>query len=402
MENSFILLCTVVFLNIFMNTNDLIASGNLAREQHKPEQAIAFYAQAFVQDPDHSGAFNNYGNVLREMGHAQRAIPFLETARLLDSSSVTAEFNLAVAHLMLGNYEQGWKLYESRWRYEHLEGTKPRLPKPEWSGEDLRDKTILVIGEQGLGDQIQFLRFCGNLQDRGAKIRLHVSPGIKPLLIDNSPAIIEVTCNAQDEIGAFDYWVAMMSLPRLLNMRLEHVQHYLQYVQPDTQRVKIWSERLGVTKNRMRIGIAWSGRRDSWINQHKSIPVETMAELVRKFPEHQWINLQVDASDEDIAVIKAAGVECYPGTINDFADTAALMHHLDLVISVDTATAHLAGAMGRPVWIPLNSYGPCWRWMQNRDDSPWYTTARLFRQEKYGDWSAPMTKIAKFLGFFKI
>jgi ADP-heptose:LPS heptosyltransferase len=101
-------------------------------------------------------------------------------------------------------------------------------------------------------------------------------------------------------------------------------------------------------------------------------------------------------------VIKAAGVECYPGTINDFADTAALMHHLDLVISVDTAAAHLAGAMGRPVWIPLNSYGPCWRWLQNRDDSPWYTTARLFRQEKYGDWSAPMAKIAKFLGFFKI
>jgi hypothetical protein len=402
MKNGFILPGMAVFLNIFMNTNDLIASGNLAREQHNPEQAIALYAQAFVQDPNHSGAFNNYGNVLREMGHTQRAIPFLETARLLDPASVTAEFNLAVAHLMLGNYEQGWKLYESRWRYEHLSGTKPQLPSPEWSGEDLRDKTILVIGEQGLGDQIQFLRFCGNLQDRGAKIRLHVSPGIKPLLINTPPAILEVTCNTEDVIGPFDYWVAMMSLPRLLNMRLENVQHYLQYVQPDPERVKVWSERLGISKHRMRIGVAWSGRKDSWINQHKSMPAATMAELVRKFPEHQWVSLQVDASDEDIAVVKAAGVECYPGTITDFADTAALMHHLDLVISVDTAAAHLAGAMGRPVWIPLNSYGPCWRWMQNRDDSPWYTTARLFRQEKYGDWSAPVARIAKFLGFFKI
>jgi tetratricopeptide (TPR) repeat protein len=237
MENSFILPGWAVFLNISINTNDLIASGNLAREQHNPEKAIAFYAQAFVQDPDHSGAFNNYGNVLREMGHAQRAIPFLETARLLDPASVTAEFNLSVAHLMLGNYEQGWRLYESRWRYEHLEGTKPRLPNPEWQGEDLRGKTILVIGEQGLGDQIQFLRFCGNLQDMGAKIRLHVSPGIKPLLINTPPAILEVTCNVEDEIGAFDYWVAMMSLPRLLNMKLENVQHYLQYVQPDPERV---------------------------------------------------------------------------------------------------------------------------------------------------------------------
>jgi ADP-heptose:LPS heptosyltransferase len=303
---------------------------------------------------------------------------------------------------MLGNYEQGWKLYESRWRYEHLDGTKPKLPSPEWSGEDLRGKTILVIGEQGLGDQIQFLRFCGNLQDMGAKIRLHVSPGIKPLLINTPEAIVGITCNTEDQIGPFDYWVAMMSLPRLLNMRLEHVQHYLQYVQPDPERVKVWAERLGIPKNRMRVGVAWSGRRDSWINQHKSMPAETMASLVRKYPEHQWVSLQVDATEEDEAVVKAAGVECYPGTITDFADTAALMHHLDLVISVDTAAAHLAGAMGRPVWIPLNAYGPCWRWMQNRDDSPWYTTARLFRQEKYGDWSAPMARIAKFLGWFKI
>ena len=392
----------VVLLNIFMNTEDLIASGNLAREHHQPNQAIAFYAQAFVQDPNHSGAFNNYGNVLREMGHAQRAVPFLETARLLDPSSVTAEFNLAVAHLMLGNYELGWQFYESRWRYEHLEGTKPKLPKPEWSGEDLRGKTILVIGEQGLGDQIQFLRFCGNLQDMGAKIRLHVSPAVKPLLINTPEAIVGITCNVEDEIGPFDYWVAMMSLPRLLHMKLENVQHYLQYVQVDAERAKVWADRLGVPKTRMRIGVAWSGRKDSWINQHKSMPVQVMADLVRKFPEHQWVSLQVDALPEEEAEIKAAGVECYPGTINNFADTAALMHHLDLVISVDTAAAHLAGALGRPLWIPLNSYGSCWRWMQNRDDSPWYSTARLFRQETHGDWSAPMAKIEKFLGWFKI
>jgi len=336
-----------------MNTNDLIASGNLAREKHQPDQAIAFYAQAFVQDPESSAAFNNYGNVLREMGHTRRAVPFLEAARALDPASVTAEFNLAVANLMLGNYEQGWRQYESRWRYEHLSGTKPNLPAPEWSGEDLRGKTILVIGEQGLGDQIQFLRFCGNLQDMGAKIRLHVSPGIKPLLINTPEAIVGITCNTEDQIGPFDYWVAMMSLPRLLHMKLENVQHYLQYVQPDPERVKVWAERLGIPKNRMRVGVAWSGRKDSWINQHKSMPAETMASLVRKYPEHQWVSLQVDATEEDTAVIKAAGVECYPGTITDFADTAALMHHLDLVISVDTAAAHLAGAMGRPVWIPL-------------------------------------------------
>lgn len=384
-----------------MNINDLIASGNLAREQHKFEQALQYYATAMVQDLNSFAAFNNYGNVLRELGLAQRAIPFLETARQIDPSNVTAEFNLAVANLIVGNYEPGWKLYESRWRYEHLEGTKPKLPAPEWNGEDLRGKTILVIGEQGLGDQIQFLRFCQELQNLGAKLRLHVSPSIKPLIINLPPSILEVTCNAEDQIGPFDYWVAMMSIPRILNLKLENIQHHLQYIQASGPLVDQWATRLG-PKTRMRIGIVWSGRKDSWINQHKSMPVGVMADLVRQFPEHQWINLQVDASEEDTELIKSAGVEVYPGTINNFADTAALMHHLDLVISVDTAAAHLAGAMGRPLWIPLNAYGPCWRWMLNRDDSPWYSTARLFRQERYGDWSAPMAKIAKFLGFFKI
>ena len=139
-------------------------------------------------------------------------------------------------------------MYESRWRYEHLEGTKPRLPKPEWAGENLQGKTILVVGEQGLGDQIQFLRFTGNLLDLGAKVRLHVSPAIQPLLINTPPGIVGITSRTEDVIGEFDYWVAMMSLPRLLNMRLENVQHYLQYVQTDPARVQVWAERLGIPK----------------------------------------------------------------------------------------------------------------------------------------------------------
>ena len=152
----------------------------------------------------------------------------------------------------------------------------------------------------------------------------------------------------------------------------------------------------------MRIGVCWSGRKDSWIHNHKAMPVEKMAELIRRNPEHQWINLTVDATEEESAAIIAAGGECYPGTINNFADTAGLMHHLDLVISVDTANAHLAGAMGRPVWIPLNAYGNCWRWLLKREDSPWYPSARLYRQPKMGDWDSVINKMHKFLGFFKI
>jgi hypothetical protein len=383
-----------------MNTELLIAQGNELRAQHRPLEALKCYAQAFVDDPDSPSAWNNYGNVLRECGQPARSIPFLEHARILDPSNVTAEFNLGVAYLAVGEYAKGWSLYESRWRYEHLAGTKPQLSVPEWNGQDLKGKTLLVVGEQGLGDQIQFLRFCGPLQDLGAKLRIHVTSSIKPLLINTPPAILSVTSD-NEEIGEFDYWVSMMSVPRILNIGVKELQHYLQYITVDNDKVAAWAKRLG-PKNRMRIGIAWSGRKDSWINQHKSMPVEVMAEFVKNHPEHEWISLQVDASDEESAIIQAAGVHCYPGTIASFADSAALMHHLDLVISVDTAAAHLAGALGRPLWMPLNLYGTCWRWMQNTDSSPWYTTARLFRQETFGDWQPVIKKIEKYLSWFKI
>lgn len=383
-----------------MNTDLLIAQGNELRAQHRPLEALKCYAQAFVDDPDSPSAWNNYGNVLRECGQPARSIPFLEHARILDPNNVTSEFNLGVAYLAVGDYAKGWPLYESRWRYEHLAGTKPKLSVPEWSGQDLKGKTLLVVGEQGLGDQIQFLRFCGPLQDLGAKLRIHVTSSIKPLLINTPESILSVTSD-NEEIGEFDYWVSMMSVPRILNIGVKELGHYLQYITFDNTKVANWAKRLG-PKNRMRIGIAWSGRKDSWINQHKSMPVEVMAEFVKSHPEHEWISLQVDASDEESAIMQAAGVHCYPGTIESFADSAALMMHLDLVISVDTAAAHLAGALGRPLWMPLNLYGTCWRWMQNTDSSPWYTTARLFRQETFGDWQPVIKKIEKYLSWFKI
>jgi len=183
-----------------MTTDLLIAQGNELRAQHRPIEALKFYAWAFVNDPESPSAWNNYGNVLRECGQPARSIPFLEHARILDPTNVTAEFNLGVAYLAVGDYAKGWPLYESRWRYEHLAGTKPSLGVPEWNGQDLKGKTLLVVGEQGLGDQIQFLRFCGPLQDMGAKLRIHVTSSIKPLLINTPATILSVTSD-NEEIG---------------------------------------------------------------------------------------------------------------------------------------------------------------------------------------------------------
>jgi ADP-heptose:LPS heptosyltransferase len=383
-----------------MNIPDIIQQGNDARAVYDPHTAIACYAQAFVADSTCSAAFNNYGNVLREMGYPDRAIPFLEHACILDPSSITAKFNLSVAELMRGNWEKGWQLYESRWNYEHLSDTKPKLAKPEWTGQDINGKTVLIIGEQGLGDQIQFARFMIDLHQKGAKIRLHVTYSIKELF-SSASNIVESVTSDDEEIGEYDYWVPIMSLPKVLGLTLENYKSYLQYLLPDPTKVAGWATLLGA-KKKMRIGFAWSGRRDSWIHQHKSIPVQVIADLIQKNPQHQWINLQVDATPEEEAIIKQAGADCFPGTIAGFGDTAGLLANLDLVISVDTAVAHLAGAMGRPTWIPLNAYGACWRWLTNRDDCPWYPSVRLFRQQEYGNWTSSFDKIHQYLGWFKV
>ena len=387
-------------VNIFMNIDQLLEQGNQHRADHHPELALKCYAAILGEDFNHGAAFNNYGNVLREMGYPERAIPFLHAAHNIDPSNVTAEFNLAVAYLLNGDFEHGWPYYEARWRYEHMAGVKPQLPKPEWKGEDLKDKTILLVGEQGLGDQIQFLRFSANLQSVGAKIKLVLSAGVKALFPEPAGNIVGIYEPGED-LGEYDYWIAMMSIPGVIGLRLENIAHQLQYVAATPAKAQEWADRLGA-KKRMRIGVCWAGRKDSWIHNHKAMPVEKMADLIRRNPQHQWINLTVDSTPEESQIIMDAGGECYPGTIKDFADTAGLMHHLDLVISVDTANAHLAGAMGRPVWIPLNAYGNCWRWLLKREDSPWYPSARLFRQPRMGDWDSVINKMHKFLGFFKI
>jgi ADP-heptose:LPS heptosyltransferase len=152
----------------------------------------------------------------------------------------------------------------------------------------------------------------------------------------------------------------------------------------------------------MRVGISWSGRRDAWLNQHKGVPFETVLEMIRSAPEYEWINLQIDATPDEELALADAGVTRYPGSITSFADTAALIMCADVVVSVDTAITHLAGSLGRPVWVMLNQYSTDWRWLLNRDSSPWYSTARLFRQPVRGDWDTVTRKITQYLGWFKV
>lgn len=382
-----------------MDTELLIAHGNTHRAQRRPDLAIANYAQALIQDPESVSAFNNYGNVLREMGFPDRAQPFLEHAIRLNPVHETARFNLAVCFLLMGNYKRGWPAYEDRWEFEHLKGSLPNFTQPRWKGEDVTGKTILVLGEQGLGDTLQFVRFCNNLCDSGAKkVILAVAPTLVSLLTGNNQ--IEVVPSTST-LPEFDCWTPIMSIPGFLEITLDNLNSPLSYIVPNHAIVAQWNKRLGF-KKKLRVGFSWSGRRDTWINEHKAVPFKYIADMIKRNPNYEWINLQVDANDEESAQLVELGCATYPGTIAEMADSAGLYACLDVVVSVDTAVSHLAAAMGKPTWIMLNHYGTDWRWLLKRNDSPWYPTVRLFRQPALDDWSSVIKQIERHLDLFKI
>ena len=382
-----------------MNSSELIEQGNQLRADRQPMAALKCYAQAFVDDPDSASAFNNYGNVLREIGQPKRAIPFLQHALVLQPDNPTAQFNLAVSYLIQGDYARGWPAYECRWNYEHLAGTQPQYAQPRWAGQDLRDKAILVIGEQGHGDNIQFMRFLFNLHAAGARVLFQVTDGLIPMLSGSN--VVHWVGRYSDTPPEFDYWIPIMSLPGVLGITIENLPKVVSYLNAHQDLFQQWQQRLG-PKKRMRVGFCWSGRKDNWLNTHKGMPFDQMMTLVKNNPTYEWVNLQVDASDEEDAVLAALGVTRYPGTIGSFADTAALIAHMDVVLSVDTSIAHLSAALGRPTWLMLNWFAPCWRWMLNRDSSPWYSSMRIFRQPAQDDWTSVTKKIEQYLSWFKV
>lgn len=191
-----------------MDTHQLVLQGNHNRNEDKYSDALRCYAESFLIDHGNKHAWNNYGNVLREIGEPTRAVPFLEHAIAIDPDFVTAHFNLAIAHLLAGNYTQGWQKYEWRWRYEHLDGTLPKLPKPRWTGQDLKDKTILVLQEQGFGDIIMMSRFLHDLYLKGCKIKFQVLPGLVRMF--KPSFVIDAVSHDIEELGDYDYWTPIM------------------------------------------------------------------------------------------------------------------------------------------------------------------------------------------------
>ena len=235
------------------------------------------------------------------------------------------------------------------------------------------------------------------LQALGARITLQVPTA----LISLFQIAGGVTSGFDQPVPDFDVWCPMMSLPAVMKTTVATIPRSLSYITPAAAAVSDWQDRLG-PRTRLRVGVSWSGRRDTWINQHKSVPFELIAEMIRRNPQYQWVNLQVDADEQQSRILAESGVSVYPGTIHCMADTAALIACLDVVISVDSAVSHLAAAQGRPTWIMLNQFAVDWRWFVDRGDSPWYPTAKLFRQSCQGDWITVLDRIQRFLPTFTI
>lgn len=382
-----------------MDTDFLIEQGNRHRTNRLYNDALRCYLLAAAQDSRSPAAFNNYGNVLREMGYPNQARPWLEHAQRLAPDFVTAEFNLAVAALLAGDYQRGWPLYESRWRYEHLAGTLPKFDQPRWHGQDIAGKTLLIVAEQGHGDIIQMSRFMWYPHQQGARIILQANSNILPLFRNST--IIQELITDDAEPTSFDVWTPMMSLPDCLGVTLDNLPKQHQYLNANGASIQQWQQTLG-PKLRLRVALAWRGRPDSWLNQHKGVPFDMILALIQKHPQVEWHCLQMDATDDESRVLADLGVRQWHGEIQNWSDTAGLVHHADVVISADTALAHLGGALGRPTWVMLNKFAQDWRWLLDRDDSPWYETVRLFRQPNYDAWQPVVDQVSRYLGWFKV
>jgi tetratricopeptide (TPR) repeat protein len=368
--------------------------GILLRRLHRPEAALASYERALAIAPHFAEALNNRGAVLLDLRRHEDALASFAAAQALRPDYADAHRNEALARLMLGDFAGGWAKYE--WRWKDRDDWAP-LPLPVWDGRvSLAGKTLLLHAEQGLGDTIQFARYVPALAARGARVVLGVGPALKPLLggLEGVAAIV----SEGDPLPAVDLQYPMASLPLAFATDLAGIPQSVPYLKADPGRVAHWRERL--PGEAPRIGLVWSGSRAHVNDHNRSLRLRQLAPILGR-GEVCFVGLQQDIRDIDAPDVAAAPMLGLGRAFRDFSDTAAVVSQLDLVISVDTSVAHLAGALACRLWVLL-PFVPDWRWLLEREDSPWYPTARLFRQPKPGDWASVIERLDVELACFAL
>lgn len=363
--------CNVQFAEAF--NNKALALAALRRY----EEALACLHNALAINPAYADAHNNKGFILQQMGRYAQALTCYDAAITHDPSHARYYSNKSMLLLMLGNFREGWELFE--WRRKRKDIATFTFNSPAWDGKaPLAGKTLLVQAEQGMGDFIQFCRYVPELQARGAKVVLRVHPPLMKLL-----AGLAETVAVEDAAPAHDLHCLIMSLPFLLGSDIDSIPADIPYLQAEESRLQEWKQRLG-TQNKKRVGLVWSGSKLHKNDHNRSIALEKW-EQVLKNADIEFHTLQKDITAGEAKFLNLHNVVTHAQYLSDFTDTAALITLMDVVVTVDTSAAHLAGALGKPTWILLPLV-PDFRWMLNRADSPWYPTATLMRQKTQGEW----------------
>ena len=391
--------------------------------QDKFEEEIGHYLEALRLQPDYAEAHINMGNALRQLGRMDEAAASLEKALRLKPHDPLAHWNRAVVLLLRGDFDQGWPEYE--WRWAQHPAARRDFQKPRWDGSNLAGRTILLHAEQGLGDTIHFIRYVPQVKQRGATVVVECQPPLVHLLARFRG--FDVLVGRGSPLPAFDVQIPLLSLPAIFRTQPASITAIVPYLRASPALVKQWQGTLsefdyqcppsddinpaGDTGHRtpdagppFRVGIAWQGDPTNPAQRHRSMALDHFAPLAQ-VPGVQLLSLQKGPGTEQLQNFgQRTGEIKFPlahdfgcnldNTSGAFMDTAAIMMNLDLMISSDTAVAHLAGALGIPVWLAI-PFVPDWRWLLQREDTPWYPTMRLFRQERHGEWPGVFERMSE-------
>jgi tetratricopeptide (TPR) repeat protein len=368
----------------------------IARDAGAQQRAIEGYLRQTLADPNDAAAFTNLANTYAEFGRQEEALASFDRAIALDPDRAEAHFGRSLVLLLCGDYARGWEEYEWRLRISAFSAPAHRFPQPIWNGSRVDDGAILIHAEQGFGDLLQFVRYAPQVAERCAAVILECQPELKSLL-EGTRGVHRLVARGES-LPPFKAHVPLMSLPRIFGTTLQSIPWQGPYVHADPKRVEEWRRLVGSREGtRLRVALNWSGNPRFWGNRSRSISLALLAPLAQ-VPGVSFYSVQKGEAAAQAAA-PPAGMKLLDLTahIRDFADTAALLSQADLLVTVDTAVAHLAGAMGIPTWVMLSRV-PDSRYHLERSDNPWYPRMRLFRQERDGDWPAVVERVLRALG----
>ncbi len=367
--------------------------GTVLQKLGRYEDSLAWYDRAIALRPDFALALKGKAHSLIELRRIDEALACYARSIALDPENPATRWDLALLQMLIGDFEAGWAGREVRWQLGLM--PDPKLPQPLWLGNgSIEGKTILLYADEGIGDTFQFSRYIPMVANLGARVIVAVADPACSLL-SRLDGVAECIPKSIETLPAFDIQCHISSLPLAFKTRLNTIPCDVPYLPtPADERIKEWERRLGA-HDKFRVGLVWSGNPGHFNDHNRSMPLRELAKILDV--DATFVSLQKDVRDRDKEVLSATDIVDMTESLSDFDQTSALVCCLDLVISVDTSVAHLAGGLGRPVWILL-PYTPDYRWMFDREDSPWYPTARLFRQTETREWSSVLDRMRRALG----